>query len=885
MIAQWIGALIRRRPAHTFGSIAGVAVAVALLASVGAFIGNAESSMTARAASTIPVDWQIALSPSADRSQALTAISTAPGVTVAKPVSYATVDSLSATIGGTTQQTGSGVVLGTQAGYATDFPGELRLLTGSLDGAVVAQQTAANLHVRPGDQVQIGMAGNRTATVTITGVVDLPQANSLFQTVGAPPSAQPMAPPDNVLVLPAAQFSTAFSDLAATRPDLINTQVHVRLDHRLPTDPAQAYVAVTGAANNLAATLAGAGTVGDNLAASLDSARSDASYARLLFVFLGLPGAILAALLTIAIAASDAPTRRRDQALLRLRGASTRRIGALALAEAAVIGIAGGMVGLAVAYAVSAVLFGPAPLTTALGTSLPWAGAALLGGVVIAATAIWVPSVRSARLLTVTSARGRVAADRSRWWMRAGLDLALIAVGLVVFAITTQAGYTLVLAPEGVATINVNYVAFLGPALVWVGAGLLAWRLVRLLLGRRRTMTALVRPFTGRLAPAAAASFSRQRNALARSAVLLGLTLAFAASTAVFNSTYQQQAEVDARLTNGADVQVAFPPGATSTAGQATELAKVAGVAAVEPMQHRYAYVGSDLQDLFGVNATTISSATSLQDAYFQGGTAAQLMHTLSTTPDGILVSAETVKDYQLSLGDTITLRILDSKTQSPVSVPFRYIGVALEFPTAPKDSFFVANASYIAHVTGNDAVGTFLVATDGTAPTTVAATLQQQLGATAHVTPIGVTRSTIGSSLTSVDLHGLTQLELGFALALGAACGGLVLVLRLRERRTTFAVASLMGAGRAQLRGLVLAEGVLVSVAGIVIGAAAGAGLSGMLVAVLTGVFDPPPAALAVPWLYLAAVTAITIAGVLVAATAVARRSDRPPVEALREG
>ncbi len=884
MIAGWIGAVLRRRPAHAFGSIAGVAVSVALLATVGAFIATAQTTMTARAASNIAADWQVQLSPGADTAATLATVSAAPGVTVAKPVGYAKVDALSAITGGTEQRTGSGVVLGLPGGYSTAFPGQLRLLTGSLNGALVAQQTAANLHVVPGDRVSILSAGGLTNVVTIAGVVDLPQANSLFQNVGAPAASQPTAPPDNVLLMPAGDFSRAFSGLTAARPDLVSTQIHVRVSHALPTDPSAAYVAVTGAANNLSVTLAGAGTVGDNLAASLDSARSDASYARLLFVFLGLPGSILAALLTIAIAGADAAPRRRDQALLRIRGASIRRIASLAIAEATVVGVAGGLIGIALAAVVSRIAFGPGPLTTSWGTTAPWGLAAFAVGLLVSAAAIAIPAVRDARALSVAGARRRAEADGSRWWSRIGVDVILLIVGITVFIVTTQNGYTLVLAPEGVATINVNYIAFLGPALVWIGAGLLSWRLVRLALGRRRALTTLVRPLTGRLAGPAAASFGRQRNVLARSAVLLGLTLAFATSTAVFNSTYQQQAEVDARLTNGADVRVAMSPGSSAPPALSTTIAQVPGVAHVEGIQHRYAYVGADLQDLFGVRASSISSATSLQDAYFQGGTAAQLMAKLRATPDGILVSAETVKDYQLSLGDRIILRLVDRGTQQPVAVTFHYIGVALEFPTAPKDSFLIANSTYITSQTGSNAIGAFLVATDGTPPGTVAAAVQKALGTTAAVTPIGVSRSSIGSSLTSVDLHGLTQLELGFALALGAASGGLVLVLRLRERRTTFAVAGLMGANRKQLRGLVLAEGALVAVAGLLVGTVTGAVLSAMLVAVLTGVFDPPPAALAVPWPYLIGIGAVTVIAVIAAALVVARRSDRPAVEVLRE-
>ena len=41
----------------------------------------------------------------------------------------------------------------------------------------------------------------------------------------------------------------------------------------------------------------------------------------------------------------------------------------------------------------------------------------------------------------------------------------------------------------------------------------------------------------------------------------------------------------------------------------------------VEPLQHRFAYVGADLQDLYGVRPRTIGAAGELQDAWFPGGT------------------------------------------------------------------------------------------------------------------------------------------------------------------------------------------------------------------------------------------------------------------------
>jgi putative ABC transport system permease protein len=441
------------------------------------------------------------------------------------------------------------------------------------------------------------------------------------------------------------------------------------------------------------------------------------------------------------------------------------------------------------------------------------------------------------------------------------------------------------LAPEGVATISVSYWAFLGPALLWIGAGLLVWRLSDLLLGPGRPLLRrLIRPLSGRLAAPIAAGMSRQRRPLIRAIVLLALALSFAASTATFNATYRQQAEADAQLTNGADVTVTVSAGTSVHPGDTARIAAVPGVRGVEPVQHRYAYIGADLQDLYGVRPNHIRNVTALQDAYFQGGTASGLMHTLASKPNSILVSAETVKDYQLHPGDTIRLRLLDSRTKAPRAVTFHYVGVVSEFPTAPKDSFFVANAAYIAQQTGSDTIGSVLVDTGGSNTTGVAHRIRSLLGTGAQVTDIANVRGNVGSSLTSVDLAGLTQVELTFALLLAAAAGGLVLALGLAERRRTFAIAAALGASRRQLRSMVTSEAVILAAVGLATGAVLGAVLARMLIKVLTGVFDPAPSAVAIPWRYLAELAAITIAAFVAAAAVAARAARRSPISVLRD-
>ena len=866
MTWRWLAGLARKQPIRLLATAAGVAIAVSLLAGLGGFVVTSQQTMTDRVAAGVAVDWQVAVTPPHHPTQVINALRADPHTTAAVPVGFADAPGLHARSGGTVQDTGAARVLGLPANYQTTFPQAIRVLVGDTHGPVVAQQTAANLHVSPGDTITIKRAGRSPYQVRITGVVELPQADSLFQQIGAPPQSQPVAPPDNVVLLPATRFAAEYANIPTS------TQVHVARDHAaLPPSPDAAFTEETGAANNLEASTAGAAVVGNNLGAALDSAREDAGYARILFLFLAVPGAVLAAGLTAAVAQAGAERRRAEQALLRTRGAAPNQLVRLALLEAALIGSVGVLVGLTVAW-----VTGAAPV-------LGWDVAAAAVGMGVAASVVAMPAARDVRALAADQAARRRSRSRPAW-MRYGLDLLLIAAGLVIVRVSGQNKYTLVLAPEGVPTVSVSYWAFLGPTLAWAGCGLLCWRAADGILTRgRRLITAAARPSLGALAPAGASMLRRRRRVIARSTVLLALAIAYACSTATFNATYRQQAEVDAQLTNGADVTVTEPDGANVAPSYADRLAQVAGVRAVEPMLHRFAYVGNDLQDLYGIDSSGLTRATHLQDSYFQQTTAAEALAGLRAHPDGILVSAETVNDFQLSPGDLVRLRIQDARTHRYVAVPFHYVGIVNEFPTAPKDSFIVANADYIAQQTHSDAVGTFLIDTGGRDIAGVADRVSAVVGTSGRIGTLLDARGLVGSSLTSVDLSRLTRLELAFALLLAMAAGGLVLGLGLAERQRGIALVTSLGASVRQTRRLTAAEPVYVLVVGAVSGLAAGWALAYLTVKVLTGVFDPPPTSLAVPWTYLALVVAGAVASVLAVTVMVTRRARARARELLR--
>ena len=139
MYQQWLIGLVRTRSGRLIGTIGGVALTVAFIACLGAFLQSSAAEMTARSITQVPVDWQVQLLPGANRGAVEAAIRAAAPVTALRPLGYADVPGFEANTGGTVQTTGSGKVLGIEPDYFSEFPAQVRRLLGSVDGVQIGR--------------------------------------------------------------------------------------------------------------------------------------------------------------------------------------------------------------------------------------------------------------------------------------------------------------------------------------------------------------------------------------------------------------------------------------------------------------------------------------------------------------------------------------------------------------------------------------------------------------------------------------------------------------------------------------------------------------------------------------------------------------------------
>jgi putative ABC transport system permease protein len=893
VVAPLAFAELVRAPGRTLVRVLTLAAAVGLLGAMLLFIGHSLQTMTAGAVRSVPLDWQGPVSGHNVATRIAAGVGRQPGVEAAVPAATAPFAGLEHRSGAAgTIRTGAGFILAVPTGYSAHFHTFRFLRGGMAPGQIVLdQQLAATLQAQPGDRVALTTRpGQRPVAFRVSGVALVTAPDALFQPLNPLLGPAPAQPPANIAILPIDTFTARVApslpsiSSAAGASALPGSQTGTQWQIQAQADPTALSGSPTHALaqanrirNGVERSLPGQVVFLDNLADTLTTAAEDALYAEALFIMLAVPGALVALGLAYLAALGTVERDRQGLGLLRARGASRRDLIALATLESVVLGLAAGAIG--TALAVGAVhLAGSAGgvdtrrllLTFGICLAIATAGAAA------ARIGTGIASFRS----VVGDARRSTRRAGPPLWQRLYLDLLCLAISGLVYWLTARTGFSAVVNPDSNPTLSLSVYMFLAPALFWIGSALLIVRL------RGRALAWAAAHAAGRRAATPTsfllASAGRRGSAINRGLLVLGLLLAFGVSLGIFAATYDQQARVDAQLTLGADVVAIAPPGAIDQNGLVQKVDAVPGAAGVSAVDHSYAYVGPDLQDIFGVDPATLERATSLRDSYFLGGGSSEVLARLSATPDGVLVSRETITDYSLKLGDLLRLRVLDQETGSFEVAPFHVAGVVQEFPSAPKDSFMVANLAYLDRVTHDPGPNVLFIRASGdaTALGQGVAAATRSYGTT--VKDIQHQTAETVSSITTVDLRGISRIEEAFVLVLAASTMALYVAVALAERRQELATMSALGASFRTAATFLWSEAALVLGFSLALAALLGWLLARMLVAMLQHVFDPPPDHLAIPWTFLAGLGGAALVGGLLAGALATLQIRRLPLGAI---
>lgn len=825
-----------------------------------------------------------------------------PGVARAGQLSFADLGNERLAAGGTVAP-GPTKILAFDAAYAAQDP-TIVVTKGQLSptGAVVSAEAARALHVDVGGRVTVTLPDSSTIDAKVTGIADLSRARSLFSSRRGGDLETFVYTRNSIVVSPARFDDTvlpASERAATTRGARLKTppvrEIDITLERRLlAADPATASVQAREIGRSITAVAAHQDYLLNNISNTLDVASGDAQVAKRLFIFLGLPGGFLAAMLAAYAGTVLAEAQRREQATLRIRGASRRHLLRMLALRTAVLTAVGAAVGLVLGYALAGAILGQASLNRASASSL--LASALfgsLGGFTATGFALYLTGRRSIdrEINEDRSALTR----RSPLWRRTGLDLLAMTVVVVGTTVALRAR-AFDGAPGSVyfgRSVELNLALLVLPIAVWIAGTLLAARILGAGLGRTqpRSTSSIGRP----LPRLYRLSIGRRPWAIANGAVIVALIVALSVCLAAFTASYDSAKTRDARYANGADIRITPSPTSqrTYTVHDAARF-RTAGIRAVTPVIYGLSNVilrsarTSDPANLAAVDPDTFASAAPVTGVHFSPGSVSSALARLHSDPTAVFVSQDMATFLRAKLGDTLEV-ILVRSTSEQVNVSLHIAGLFERLPGFPDGADALMSIKEHTARVPSKTPDFFLAATrgsdDGSLRTAVAA-LRRGSGTDDHLQID--TRSTAlardQSSLAALNIAGLVDLDSAFSLAMAVVTIAIFVFGLLLSRRREYVTLRAQGVEPRSIRTLIAAEAGTVAVVGSIAGIAVGAAMGFYFVTVLRPLFVLSPN-YSLPVVAFAKPAALVIAATIVAAGVGSRLVNRlDPTELLRD-
>ena len=826
-----------------------------------------------------------------------------PGVARAEPLSFVDLDpgSLSA---GAKRLPEATRVFGLDNRYLEQDP-SIRIVEGSYEpgSGLLSAEAARALSIGPGGVVQIRVPGmSQPLSVLISGITDVSRAKSLFYSREGKRLEQFVYVRNSVIVAPEVFPKTiipAFQNVATAPGTVLRSQPILEVDvfmerEPLDADPGTALAQTKAVADGVNAVALGQDVLIDNISNALQVARDDARTAKRMFVFLGLPGALLAAILTAYAGGVLASALRREQAILRIRGANRRHLLRMHALRTLALAAVGSVLGVALGLVSSAAVLSADALASASPVSL--LASALLGaGAGFLATGVALYAAGRRGITRQISDERAQLASRAPLWRLLGIDFLILAAAIGVEWYQRRHGGF-----EGVQgsvyfgrAVSLQLHLVIVPIGIWLGGVLVLGRIVErgfafLPLPLRHRFG---RPLRGLLTR----SIRRRSWAAATAVIMVGLIVALGTSVASFSASYNQAKARDARFVVGSDVRVTPSPiSALDHPPQYAEQLKVPGIQTATPVVYglNNALLESenneDAGNMAAIDPAAFGQVAPLIDTDFLGTTAANAMDALQRQPGGVLLTEDLADTLDVDVGDSVQV-LFARGTQDQKLSELTVIGLYQRLPGFPEGVDVLVNMQRQMQLIPSTNTTFFLAQTTDPSDATldrVVAGLQEGPGS-ADALQIDTRATALDkdqSSLAALNIRGLLTLDSAYALAMAATAITIFVFGLLLQRRREYVTLRAQGMRIGKIRSLLVTESSGVVVIGAAVGVLVGAVMAYFLVTVLRPLFVLRPEVV-LPRVDIAVLAALVLAVSVVASLAATTLIRRlPPGELLRD-
>jgi putative ABC transport system permease protein len=787
-----------------------------------------------------------------------------PEVARAEPLSFVDLDpgSLSA---GTKRPPEAVRVFGLDSRYLEQDP-SIRVVEGSFEpgSGLLSAEAARALAIGPGGVVQVRVPGrNEPLSIRVSGITDVSRAKSLFYSREGKQLEQFVYVKNSLILGPDVFPKTiipAFQNVTTAPGTVLRSQPILEVDIFMEREPLDA----------------------------------DPRTAKRMFVFLGVPGALLAAILTSYAGGVLASALRREQAILRIRGANRKHLLRMHALRTLALAAVGSVLGVALGLISTAIVLSADALASASPISL--LVSALLGagaGFLTTGVALYIAGRRGINR-QISDERAQLASSKPLWRLL-GIDFLILAVVAWVEWYERRHGGL-----EGVRgsvyygrAVSLQLHLVIVPIGIWLGGVMVLGRIVErifahLPLPRRHRFG---RPLRGLLTR----SIRRRSWAAASAMIMVGLIVALGTSVAAFSASYNQAKARDARFVVGSDVRITPSPiSALDHPPQYAEKLQIPGIQTVTPVVYNFnnalleSEVNEDAGNMLAIDPAAFRQVAPLIDTDFIGTTAASAMDALQHQPDGVLLTEDLADTLDVEPGDEVNV-LFARGTQKQKLSEMKVIGLFQRLPGFPEGVDVLVNIKRQMQLIPSTNATFFLANTTDPSDATlqrVVAGLRDGPGA-ADALQIDTRATTLDkdqSSLAALNIRGLLTLDSAYALAMAATAVTIFVFGLLLQRRREYVTLRAQGMRIGKIRSLIITESSCVVVVGAAVGAFIGAVMAYFLVTVLQPLFVLRPE-LVIPRADIVVLTALVLAvsvATSLAATTLVRRL--PPGELLRD-
>ncbi|HUW68669.1 MAG TPA: ABC transporter permease [bacterium] len=916
--------LVARNGRRSRTYVFGLALAVGLFSGILFFIDGATRQMTAAALAPVTLDIVAhQVNPAEGYADIAPAIAAKSGVLTAETVVSA--DFAGACKAGQSKLSPSGRMFALAPSYLKNFDlVQVQSGTFSAGSVVISEAMALSEGITLGDSLAFNFAGlDKPVVLPVSGIARMDKADPLFATSTEAENAlvSDVAFVDlgwfnSVLQVPLQAMVANPPNSLAPGSILIDPQVHIKIDRNmLPSDPTLAALHTDSLRRSIERLFSGRIKAVDNLSGALATATSDVLSARILFIFLGLPGILLAAWLSKFAAELFADSQRREISLLRTRGARPVQIGSIVALSSLFLALAGSAVGLLVGLGLLSLAgaFSEGQGFSPLAAGFDWAAfsksalIAFAAGLVLTFLAAFLPTMGTLRSEITQERRSTRRIEKAPFWKRSWLDVAaLIASGIVLLVTSLNGGFKPT-GNEGQA-VSLAFYIFLAPLFAWIGLTLLTLRVLeKTIASSTVAISRIFRRLFGEIGETAGKSLCRRAPKVSAAVTVIALTLSFGVSLILFQRTYEIEKQRDAQYIVGADIRVTPAQSTPQVASFAESLVKPGVIATTAVTRDTKALIGSEQNTVYGIDVPAFRETAYLPDSFFIDGSAPKtitamrdrktiyapgsattVLGALASTPNGVIISVEQAEKYDIRIGDPVLMRLYNRAANRYVDLKTVAVGFFTYFPTSSQDSDFIINRDYMTVASGT-AMDYFLIKTDGAVKTNLR--ISSELAATIGTTmPIRIqTTETVvkvdSSSMTSLNLDGLGIMELVYSVIVATIGLAVFLLAMVNERRREFGAMRALGADLRTMKRFLFAEATAIGGLSLVVGAAIGFVLARLLVTLLSVLFTIPAIAPVAAWPELGVLFALVSAGMILSAFWSGQSLSRlQVVEVLRE-